>query len=446
MINKNFIISIVCLTLSIHTMVFAKTTITGEKRMATLIKTESWAGSNITEVRNNMRAGGWRGDTNGFVNSYHLEHDNVLGNVLYRQWGVSGSSACPDGGCDTIAYNITTAQLRSGVTFHGYVKFDGIIDGRMGSIWHAGIRGNAAAYTGNGGSQFLMETGIPGGRGPDDGFFVMTTGGGERVVTGGSSQNYLQDDTWYEFAWYIRQSPQLMRIHYRPLGTSNWTQVLNGTNGNVSTPSAPWLGFGAYIHGYSSSWGVKRVYYGPCNFYDGDAYTDGNLPDNGGGPVDPVDPPEESPVISDKNVKVSTTDAVLSWKTDKPTNSVVDYGDTETRGTIVRDDELKTDHSLAMSGLQPDTTYYYRFSSKDESGNTTMDETNSTFQTLVEEPVEPPVEVKLEVNDLIDSNVPNAKSGDAFVFNGSEWVAVDLNKFVEDKVLEILDRTKLTVS
>lgn len=425
----------------------------GEKQMATLIKAERWVGNNIREVRDNIVSGGWRGDTNGFLNSYHLVTDPDLGNVLYEEW--TRGTSCPDGGCNTIAYDLTREQFREGVTFHGYVKLDNIVSGRMGSHWHLGVRGNAAAYTGNGGSQFLLEHGTAGGRGPDNGFFVMTTGsGGERVVTAGSSTNYMRDGVWYEFAWYIHQPSQLMRVHYRPLGSSNWTRVLNATNGNVNSPTAPWLGFGPYIHGYSSSWGRKRVYYGPCNFYVGDAYEDGNLPGEGGGtdPEVPEVPGNDDPVISEHNVKTSDTSAVLSWKTDRDTNAVVDYGDTDARGTIVRDSEMKTDHRLELNDLTPSTTYYYRFSSRDADGNTTMDPENSTFATLADAPVEPPVEpekpepTEVALNDLTDVNVPSPAEGDALVFVNGKWQSVNLQRIVDNRVNEILGRTKLVVS
>jgi len=89
------------------------------------------------------------------------------------------------------------------------------------------------------------------------------------------------------------------------------------------------------------------------------------------------------PTISGVNVS-SITDitAVITWTTDEPAISQVKYGKTETYGsTTPLDTKLTTSHSVALTGLDPDTTYNFRVMSKDASGNEATSTTNQTFET-----------------------------------------------------------------
>ncbi len=81
----------------------------------------------------------------------------------------------------------------------------------------------------------------------------------------------------------------------------------------------------------------------------------------------PAVPP---PVISDVAVS-SFTDktAVITWKTDRPATSQVRYGKTEACGLATEESKnLVTEHSVRLSGLEADTTYYFRTVSKAASG------------------------------------------------------------------------------
>lgn len=71
-------------------------------------------------------------------------------------------------------------------------------------------------------------------------------------------------------------------------------------------------------------------------------------------------------------VKVSNiTDlnATISWVTDKPATSQVEYGTTSAYGsTTPLDEKLTTSHSVTLAGLKPNTTYHFKAKSKDASG------------------------------------------------------------------------------
>ncbi len=78
-----------------------------------------------------------------------------------------------------------------------------------------------------------------------------------------------------------------------------------------------------------------------------------------------------SPVIS--NIKISAvTDstATISWETDEPSNSVINYGLNSQYGSKeINATQTKT-HSLTLTGLSSNTSYHYQVKSADSSNNT----------------------------------------------------------------------------
>ena len=90
--------------------------------------------------------------------------------------------------------------------------------------------------------------------------------------------------------------------------------------------------------------------------------------------TEPTPPPTsdtKSPVISNIVVSYITDISVrISWVSDEPATSQVEYGTTSSYGsTTTLDEELATSHSVSLSGLEPNTTYHFRAKSKDEAGN-----------------------------------------------------------------------------
>jgi hypothetical protein len=86
-----------------------------------------------------------------------------------------------------------------------------------------------------------------------------------------------------------------------------------------------------------------------------------------------------SPALSSSPPKISAlkaepgTDgsATISWTTDVPSDSRVEYGTSESSpNKSVSDPASTPSHSLKLTGLQADTTYYYRVSSTDADNNT----------------------------------------------------------------------------
>ncbi len=89
------------------------------------------------------------------------------------------------------------------------------------------------------------------------------------------------------------------------------------------------------------------------------------------------------PVISGVTAtNLSTTGATVSWITDKPADSQVDYGTTTSYGSSTPlDPTLVTSHSQGLSGLTPGTLYHYQVKSKDGAGNQATSP-DFTFTTL----------------------------------------------------------------
>jgi len=87
--------------------------------------------------------------------------------------------------------------------------------------------------------------------------------------------------------------------------------------------------------------------------------------------VPPPPPPDTTPPVI-KNISTSSkteTSAVITWTTNEPGSSQVEYGKTTEYGLTATSDELTTAHSITLSGLEPNTAYHYRVKSKDKAGN-----------------------------------------------------------------------------
>ena len=79
---------------------------------------------------------------------------------------------------------------------------------------------------------------------------------------------------------------------------------------------------------------------------------------------------ETPPVISEGSVSyITETRLVITWTTDEPANSRVEYGETQAYGTMVVSVEMTTDHAITLSGLIPGVTYHVKVSSEDRAGN-----------------------------------------------------------------------------
>jgi len=91
------------------------------------------------------------------------------------------------------------------------------------------------------------------------------------------------------------------------------------------------------------------------------------------------------PVISDVLAVVEGNTATISWTTDEPATSAVDYGVSEIYTDVVSSGSLETVHSLLLTELEPETLYHFAVSSAD-GGNHVATSADATFETQPEVP------------------------------------------------------------
>lgn len=91
---------------------------------------------------------------------------------------------------------------------------------------------------------------------------------------------------------------------------------------------------------------------------------------------------------------ITTTTATITWATDEDSDSLVKYGTTQ--GGPYAEEEYNaadvTDHSIGLTGLVADTTYFYVVNSTDPSDNSAQSGENS-FDTLEVPDTTPPAQI-----------------------------------------------------
>ncbi len=144
-------------------------------------------------------------------------------------------------------------------------------------------------------------------------------------------------------------------------------------------------------------------------------------------------PDTTAPIIS--NVQVTSTAdtiAVIEWTTDEPSDSLVQYGtSSSTWGSYPsskNDVGMVTSHSVTISGLTADTTYYFRVGSTDASGNGPDPSEEYSFTTDPTPETDPPsieqyptIDYVNETIDVIydESNMQNATLEANYTFSPS---------------------------
>jgi len=101
------------------------------------------------------------------------------------------------------------------------------------------------------------------------------------------------------------------------------------------------------------------------------------------GPVQvrPTEADITPPVISDLAAGPGRTSADITWTTDEPATTRVEYGLTAAYGSVAADGTFVTQHDVLLTGLTENTLYHYRVISTDGLGNTAASG-DQTFTTL----------------------------------------------------------------
>ena len=90
------------------------------------------------------------------------------------------------------------------------------------------------------------------------------------------------------------------------------------------------------------------------------------------------------PVISAVDeILTSTSAVVIQWNTDEDATSQVEYGTSLSYGTTTSNDTTLTkQHAVGISGLTPNTIYYYRITSSDAASNQTISDNSGSGHTF----------------------------------------------------------------
>jgi len=99
-------------------------------------------------------------------------------------------------------------------------------------------------------------------------------------------------------------------------------------------------------------------------------------------------------ITAGPSVTTDATQARIAWATNEPSDSWVEYGQTQALGTVVSKPALATAHEVVLTSLLPSVTYYFGMASSDASGNIT-DSTSASFTwtTLAAADTTPPAKV-----------------------------------------------------
>ncbi|MBN2092170.1 carboxypeptidase regulatory-like domain-containing protein [candidate division KSB1 bacterium] len=92
-----------------------------------------------------------------------------------------------------------------------------------------------------------------------------------------------------------------------------------------------------------------------------------------------TEPPK---ILTGPSISQTTANSVLiTWETDEPSNSVVEYGLTENFGLSKSENALSLKHQVKITGLEPAQKYYYRVKSTDAYNNGPVSSPMGIFNT-----------------------------------------------------------------
>jgi peroxiredoxin len=129
------------------------------------------------------------------------------------------------------------------------------------------------------------------------------------------------------------------------------------------------------------------------------------------------------PLITEAGASgIAQTTINITWNTDEPSTSQLEYGTTGALGTAVPVDPMMVvSHAMSISGLTPDTQYYIRVKSQDAAGNTAKYDLKSMSTKAVL-----PAEIKLGMKapDFSLKNAADGKMISMVDFKGKKVVLV----------------------
>lgn len=118
------------------------------------------------------------------------------------------------------------------------------------------------------------------------------------------------------------------------------------------------------------------------------------------------------PAISQVTAVTGFSEALLSWTTSKPADSLVQYGGSALLDRSAYQQQFVTNHAVFISGLAANRTYFFQVASRDQAGNTTVDDNNGNLYTFVTRRApQPPWSDNLEIPSAGWTVVPDPANG-----------------------------------
>ncbi|MCJ8305879.1 MAG: Ig-like domain-containing protein [Nitrosopumilus sp.] len=111
----------------------------------------------------------------------------------------------------------------------------------------------------------------------------------------------------------------------------------------------------------------------------------------------------DSPIITSISTDSSSTTTTITWNTDEPSTSSVDYGTSTSYGSSESDASYVTSHSVELTGLLSSTVYHFSVTSVDASNNSASS-ADAQFTTT-----SPPTLVSISISPLNPSITENSQ-------------------------------------
>ena len=89
-----------------------------------------------------------------------------------------------------------------------------------------------------------------------------------------------------------------------------------------------------------------------------------------------------APIISQVAAVTSMGSALVSWNTSKPADSLVQYGESILLDRTAYAGLLVTNHAVTLGGLSANRDYFYQVVSRDDAGNTAVDDNHGALYTF----------------------------------------------------------------
>ncbi|PYQ11177.1 MAG: hypothetical protein DMF80_22465, partial [Acidobacteria bacterium] len=231
------------------------------------------------------------------------------------------------------------------------------------------------------------------------------------VYDGGSctmSTAGTTDGRWHQAALVVDSAGGRLYVD----GVQKASQAWTGTAGAPTTTQEIRIGqYSSYLPGtvdelrlYNRALSAAEI----SQLYGGSAFTEDTTP----------------PVISAVGVSgVGATGATVTWTTDEPADSQVEYGPTSSYGSSTTlDGSLVASHSQALAGLTAATLYHYRVKSTDAAGNPAVS-ADSTFTTSSLADAGLVVHLALDEGTGTTAADSSGSGNTGTLMNGAAWTA-----------------------